>query len=106
MNKSRKEELTPVHLDMTDGTLRDTVDMVISTEEAKRLQTAAKELGGFSISILAEEGDPYRTTYEMNGRRVTSVVMNVPTEQVIVSMQNVANPNAPADLHELWSRVV
>lgn len=97
-------EKQPVIIDHTDDLLRGSleVQVVIAKEKAERLQSVVKELGGYSIAIIAESGDPYQTIYTTDrGHRVTSSVMHVSEGEVIVGIKNTANPNTPTDLDGL-----
>jgi hypothetical protein len=107
-HKHTEAPKTPVLLDMRQGTIGsvEAVQTVIDAEQAQRLQAVASELGGFSVGILANAGDPYKTIYETDeGKVVTSTTMQVSEGKVIVSMQNTANPNTPANLSPLWQAV-
>lgn len=99
---SDQVEKKPVILDNTQIS-RDKVQKLIDKEKAERLRSVAKELGGYIVEVIAKSGDPYRTIYSTEDpfKVISSPVMPVPEGEVIVSMKNIANPNAPKDLHGL-----
>lgn len=97
----------PIVLDTRENRFdKQVIETVIDKDRAERLQTVAKELGGYTVAVIAESGDPYKTIFETDQHRVvTSTVMVVPEDRVIVSMQNTANPNTPTDIAVLWQNL-
>lgn len=93
----------PIILDATQRP-RGNVLRLIEKEKAERLQSVAEKLGRYSVEIIRESGDPYQRIYfsiEYPFKVVSTPVMSVAEGEVIVSMKNTANPNAPTDLDGL-----
>lgn len=99
-------EKQPIVVDITresKGNMPPGVQSLVDREKVEKLQAVAERLGGFSISVVAEGGDPYQTIFRTDTqRRVLSDVQDVPEGKVIVSIRNTAQPKTPADLSRLY----
>lgn len=94
---------TPLVLDTRGDAIREAIETLIDIEKAERLQVVAGEIGGFSVSVIANEGDPYQAIYEADdGRAHTTSPIRVPEGKVIVSMQNTSPAENPTYLSPLW----
>lgn len=75
---------------------------LVDVQKAERLQMAAANLGGYTVKVVGGQGDLFTLTLDTNERNnVTTKIMEVPQNKVIVSMQNTANPKSQTDLAEL-----
>lgn len=105
---SDQGEKQPIVLDIAREVSRDSlsIQVVFDRERVERLQLVASQLGGFSVAIVAESGEPYRTRYRTEtGLSAVSPVMEVPKDKVIVRMVNISRPQTPTDLSRLFEAV-
>jgi len=86
---------TTRHRDRTE--IRTLADTAI----AEQYMLAAKRLGGYTVSVLAEAGDTYTVLHEED-YRVRAAEYKVPEGKVIVEMQNTADPNNPSNMSGLY----
>lgn len=108
MSQEKKHEKAPITIDtrlQVDNTdVRPAVEMIISAEEAEKLQGVAEKIGGYTVKITAEAGDPYKVIYNLSefegGREeefgymsdqppLTSEVMPVPAGRVAVRIEDI-----------------